>query len=102
MPCGKASHGVGLGPPDGGRRGARLVQDGNDRGGEHHILRDSARERSGFSGTLAQIMDDIAAVASTGADELILDLHLQDWWQNTRQILDAALEIRELVSATGL
>lgn len=49
-------------------------------------------------GTRAQILEDIAAVASAGADELILDLHLQDWWRNTRQMLDAALEIRELVS----
>ncbi|MFF2112673.1 LLM class F420-dependent oxidoreductase [Rhodococcus koreensis] len=59
-------------------------------------------DRIGFSGTTAQILDDIASVASAGADELILDLHLQDWWRNTRQMLDKALEIRELVSAAGI
>ena len=53
-------------------------------------------------GTRAQILEDIAAVACAGADELILDLHLQDWWRNTRQMLDAALEIRELVAAAEL
>lgn len=62
----------------------------------------SGDDRSGFAGTLAQILDDIVSVASAGADELILDLHLQDWWRNTRQMLDAALEIRELVSAAGV
>jgi len=59
----------------------------------------SGDDRTGFSGTLEQILDDIASAASAGADQLILDLHLQDWWRNTRQMLDAALEIRELVSA---
>ncbi|MBB5789539.1 TIGR03619 family F420-dependent LLM class oxidoreductase [Jiangella mangrovi] len=56
-------------------------------------------DRAGFAGTRAQVLDDIAAVASAGADELILDLHLQDWWQSTRQMLDAALEIRDLAAA---
>ncbi|MGW9185504.1 TIGR03619 family F420-dependent LLM class oxidoreductase [Agromyces sp. NPDC055661] len=59
----------------------------------------AGEDRSGFTGTIPQILDDIAAVADAGADELILDLHLQDWWRNTSQMLDAALEIRELVSA---
>jgi probable F420-dependent oxidoreductase len=59
-------------------------------------------DRAGFSGTLDQILDDIAAVASAGADELIIDLHLQDWWRSSPLMLDTALEIRELVSAAGI
>ena len=62
----------------------------------------AGHDRAGFSGTLAQVLDDIAAVASAGADELIIDLHLQDWWRSTPQMLDTALEIRDLVSAAGL
>nr|UDH00941.1 LLM class flavin-dependent oxidoreductase [Rhodococcus opacus PD630] len=44
--CSEASYGVGLDTPVGGRHRARPVQDGNDRGGERHVLRDSVRRRS--------------------------------------------------------
>ncbi|MHC9291234.1 hypothetical protein ACRCUN_02145 [Mycobacterium sp. LTG2003] len=30
-----------------------------------------------------------------GADELIVDLNLQDWFTSTRQMLETAVEIRE-------
>jgi probable F420-dependent oxidoreductase len=55
-------------------------------------------DRAGFTGTLDQILEDVAAVGNAGADELIIDLNLQDWWQSTAQMLDTALEIREAVS----
>ncbi len=52
-------------------------------------------DRPGFVGTLDQIMDDIHTAAEAGADELILDLNLQDWFTSTKQMLDTAVEIRE-------
>ncbi|GAA2227398.1 LLM class F420-dependent oxidoreductase [Promicromonospora sukumoe] len=58
--------------------------------------------RSAFSGTRAQVLDDVAAAADAGADELIIDLHLQDWWRDTAQMLDEALEIRALATAAGV
>jgi probable F420-dependent oxidoreductase len=59
-------------------------------------------DRWGFAGTQEQVLEDIAAAAKAGADELILDLNLQDWWQNSRQMVEKALEIRELVAAAGV
>ncbi|OBG39315.1 MULTISPECIES: TIGR03619 family F420-dependent LLM class oxidoreductase [Mycolicibacter] len=56
-------------------------------------------ERSAFVGTLDQIMDDIRTAEEAGADELIVDLNLQDWFTNTQQMLEAAVEIRERVAA---
>jgi probable F420-dependent oxidoreductase len=52
-------------------------------------------DRSAFLGTLDQIMDDVRTAAEAGADELILDLNLQDWFTSTRQMLETAVEIRE-------
>ena len=65
-----------------------------------HLLRrgPGGADRAGFTGTIDQILEDIAAVESAGADGLILDLNLQDWWQSTAQMLDTALEIREAVN----
>lgn len=51
--------------------------------------------RSPFVGTLDQIMDDIHTAAEAGADELIVDLNLQDWFSSTPQMLETAVEIRE-------
>jgi hypothetical protein len=31
-------------------------------------------------------MDDIAAVKESGADELIVDLNLQDWWRSAERV----------------
>jgi len=33
--------------------------------------------------------------ADAGADELIVDLNLQDWFTSTQQMLETAVEIRE-------
>jgi len=57
--------------------------------------RPAGPDRSPFVGTLDQIMDDIHTAAEAGADELIVDLNLQDWFTNTRQMLETAVEIRE-------
>ncbi|MGY4649029.1 LLM class F420-dependent oxidoreductase [Mycobacterium sp. URHB0021] len=51
--------------------------------------------RSAFVGTLDQILDDVQTAADAGADELIIDLNLQDWFTNTKQMLETAIEIRE-------
>ena len=52
-------------------------------------------DRSAFVGTLDQITDDVHTAAEAGADELIIDLNLQDWFTSTRQMLETAVEIRE-------
>ncbi|WP_203887765.1 TIGR03619 family F420-dependent LLM class oxidoreductase [Planotetraspora kaengkrachanensis] len=57
-------------------------------------------DRSPFVGTLDQIMDDIHTAAEAGADELIVDLNLQDWFTSTRQMLETAVEIRERAAAS--
>jgi hypothetical protein len=51
-------------------------------------------------GTLDQIMDDVRTAAEAGADELIVDLNLQDWFTSTRQMLETAVEIRERAEAS--
>jgi hypothetical protein len=48
-----------------------------------------------FVGTLDQVMDDVRTAADAGADELIVDLNLQDWFTSTWQMLETAVEIRE-------
>ncbi|TDD42486.1 TIGR03619 family F420-dependent LLM class oxidoreductase [Nonomuraea terrae] len=55
--------------------------------------RPAGPDRSPFVGTLDQIMDDIHTAAEAGADELILDLNLQDWFTSTQQMLETAVEI---------
>jgi hypothetical protein len=52
-----------------------------------------------FVGTLDQVIDDVRTAADAGAHELIVDLNLQDWFTSTRQMLETAVEIRELVAA---
>ncbi|BCI52316.1 LLM class F420-dependent oxidoreductase [Mycolicibacterium litorale] len=61
--------------------------------------RPAGADRPAFVGSLDQIMDDIAAAAEAGADELIVDLNLQDWFTSTPQMLETAVEIRERVAA---
>jgi hypothetical protein len=41
------------------------------------------------------VMADVRTAAEGGADELIVDLNLQDWFTSTRQMLETAVEIRE-------
>ncbi|MEV4812984.1 TIGR03619 family F420-dependent LLM class oxidoreductase [Micromonospora avicenniae] len=55
--------------------------------------------RAPFVGTLDQIMDDVRTAAEAGADELIVDLNLQDWFTSTQQMLETAVEIRERAAA---
>lgn len=57
--------------------------------------RPAGSDRSAFVGSLDQILDDIRTAADAGADELIVDLNLQDWFISTQQMLDTAVEIRE-------
>ncbi|MEZ0384342.1 LLM class flavin-dependent oxidoreductase [Mycobacterium sp. pW045] len=51
--------------------------------------------RSAFVGTLDQVMQDVRTAEEGGADELIVDLNLQDWFTSTQQMLETAVEIRE-------
>ena len=62
--------------------------------------RPAGPDRSPFVGTLDQIMDDVRTAAEAGADELIVDLNLQDWFTSTRQMLETAVEIRERAAAS--
>lgn len=57
--------------------------------------RPAGPERSAFVGTVDQVLEDIGTAAEAGADELIVDLNLQDWFTSTRQMLEAAVDIRE-------
>jgi probable F420-dependent oxidoreductase len=57
--------------------------------------RPAGPDRSAFVGTLDEIMDDVRTAAEAGADELIIDLNLQDWFSSTQQMLETAVEIRE-------
>lgn len=61
--------------------------------------RPAGPDRSAFVGTLDQIMEDVHAAAEAGADELIVDLNLQDWFTSTQQMLETAVEIRERATA---
>ncbi len=62
--------------------------------------RPAGPDRSAFVGTLDQIMDDVQTAAQAGADELIVDLNLQDWFTSTQQMLETAVEIRERAAAS--
>jgi alkanesulfonate monooxygenase SsuD/methylene tetrahydromethanopterin reductase-like flavin-dependent oxidoreductase (luciferase family) len=57
--------------------------------------RPAGPDRSAFVGTLEQVLDDIRTTAEAGADELIVDLNLQDWFTGNRQMLETAVEICE-------
>jgi probable F420-dependent oxidoreductase len=52
-------------------------------------------DRTPFVGTLDQIVDDVHTAAEAGADEVIIDLNLQDWFTSTNQMLETAVQIRE-------
>jgi probable F420-dependent oxidoreductase len=62
--------------------------------------RPAGPDRSAFVGTLDQVMDDVRTAAEAGADELIVDLNLQDWFTSTQQMLETAVEIRERAAAS--
>ena len=63
--------------------------------------RPAGPDRSAFVGTLDQSMDDVQTAAEAGADELIVDLNLQDWFTSTPQMLETAVEIRERAVGVG-
>ncbi|BBY17426.1 TIGR03619 family F420-dependent LLM class oxidoreductase [Mycolicibacterium litorale] len=63
--------------------------------------RPAGPDRSAFVGTLDQIMDDVATAAEADADELIVDLNLQDWFTSTQQMLETAVQIRERFQPDG-
>jgi probable F420-dependent oxidoreductase len=63
--------------------------------------RPAGPDRSAFVGTIDQIMDDVQTAADAGADELIVDLNLQDWFTSTPQMLETAEEIRERAAAAS-
>ncbi|WP_326835405.1 TIGR03619 family F420-dependent LLM class oxidoreductase [Amycolatopsis rhabdoformis] len=52
-------------------------------------------DRAAFVGTLDQILEDVHTAEEAGADELIIDLNLHDWFENTGQMLDAAVELHD-------
>ena len=62
--------------------------------------RPAGPDRSAFFGTLDQIMDDVQTAAEAGADEVIIDLNLQDWFTSTKQMLETAMEIRVRAAAS--
>jgi len=62
--------------------------------------RPAGPDRSAFVGTLDQIMDDVRTAADAGADELIVDLNLQDWFTSTRQMLETAVKISERAASS--
>ena len=47
-------------------------------------------DRPAFTGSFEQIVDDIAAVAATGADELVIDLSFQDWSTDAGRLRETA------------
>lgn len=57
--------------------------------------RPAGPDRSAFVGTVDQVLDDVRTAAEAGADELIVDLNLQDWFTSTAQMLETAVQIRE-------
>jgi probable F420-dependent oxidoreductase len=52
-----------------------------------------------FTGTLAQVTDDILAASAAGADEVIIDLNLQPRFTSAAQVLQTAQEIQERLKA---
>ncbi|WP_433508519.1 hypothetical protein ACQP04_24160 [Pseudonocardia halophobica] len=61
--------------------------------------RPAGPDRMAFVDTLSQAIDDIHMAAQAGANELIVDLNLQDWFTSTPQLLETAVKIRERTSA---
>ncbi len=57
--------------------------------------------RPPFTGTMYQILDDIALCAVSGADELVLDVQPPGQF-STKAMLEMALEIRERAVASGI
>jgi probable F420-dependent oxidoreductase len=58
-------------------------------------------DRFPFTGSLDQIVDDVVAISLAGADEVILELQIQDRYYGPEALLETATEIRELAVAAG-
>ena len=54
-----------------------------------------------FTGTLDQVIEDIFAASTAGADEVIIDLNLQPRFAGAGQVLEAAQAIQERVKEAG-
>jgi probable F420-dependent oxidoreductase len=61
--------------------------------------RPAGPDRTAFVGTLEEILDDIHTAEEAGADELIVDLNLQDWFTSTARMLETAVDIRQRAGA---
>jgi probable F420-dependent oxidoreductase len=62
----------------------------------------SGEDRVPFVGTLDEVVADIVTAATTGADEVVIDLNLQDWFTNTGRMVEAALEIYTRATDSGI
>lgn len=56
--------------------------------------------RRPFQGTMSQVLDDVAAVADAGAQEILLDLSPSA--RNGRELLDRSLEMMDELTSSGL
>jgi probable F420-dependent oxidoreductase len=61
-----------------------------------------SQDRVPFVGTIDQIIEDIVTAAALGADEVLIDLNLQDWFTDTSRMLDTATEIHQRVTNAGI
>ena len=57
-------------------------------------------DRRAFQGTLDQVLEDVAAVAKLGADELVLDLFPSA--RDGQELRDRAVEVRDALTSAGL
>jgi hypothetical protein len=51
---------------------------------------------------MEQILADLAAISEVGADEMIIQLQLQQDFPGAKWLLDTAVEIKERARAAGI
>jgi probable F420-dependent oxidoreductase len=59
-------------------------------------------DRQPFAGSMEQILADLAAISAAGADEVIIQMQLQDDFAGATWLLDSAIEIKEHARAAGI
>jgi probable F420-dependent oxidoreductase len=59
-------------------------------------------DRQPFTGSMEQILADLAAISEVGADEVIIQLQLQEDFPGAKWLLDTAVEIKERARAAGI
>jgi probable F420-dependent oxidoreductase len=59
-------------------------------------------ERQPFTGSMDQILSDLATISAAGADEVIIQMQVQDDFAGAKWLLDAAIEIKDCARAAGL